>query len=175
MTVELFFRGWTSESKGNMTSYLDNWQTEKNERDIVKEYFENNNIQNYTVEDVYYDGYDCNETLFISDESVTFEEQLALVQDIAEKPGIIPELFSYDYGYTSIADTYEINLFDYVEGDANIDSTLNIADSVAIMQSIANPDKYELSPQDRFNADIDGNGLTTGDALEIQKQLSNLK
>jgi hypothetical protein len=44
------------------------------------------------------------------------------------------------------------------------------------MQSIANPDKYQLTPLGKFNADVDGtgNGITNYDALAIQSQLLNL-
>lgn len=59
-------------------------------------------------------------------------------------------------------------------GDANCDQSVNMADAVLIMQSIANPDKYELSEQGRINADTDGNGVTNADALNIQKQLLGL-
>lgn len=61
----------------------------------------------------------------------------------------------------------------YSDGDANEDGEMDIADSVLIMQSIANPDKYTLSPQGRFNADIadTGGGITNSDALAIQQRL----
>ena len=48
---------------------------------------------------------------------------------------------------------------------------MTVADAVAILQSIANKDKYALTPQGSFNADIAGNydGVTANDALAIQK------
>ena len=55
-------------------------------------------------------------------------------------------------------------------GDANLDGNVTIADAVAILQSIANRDKYELKPQGKINADVDGQqGVTANDALTIQK------
>ena len=56
-------------------------------------------------------------------------------------------------------------------GDANCDEEVNMADAVAIMQSLANPDKYSLSEQGKANADVTGNsdGVTNKDALAIQK------
>jgi len=177
-TEDWLVGGKTPGSEGVLTIYYDIPWTKPDELELVKEYFVSHNIQNYTVEDIYCIGE--NEivyTVFHPDESVTFEDQLALTQDIAKEFGIAPGMRS-GYGlssYTSEAERFEINLLEYVEGDANLDSSLNLADSVAIMQSIANPDQYELTPQGKFNADIDGNGLTTGDALEIQKQLLNVK
>lgn len=55
-------------------------------------------------------------------------------------------------------------------GNANNDDDVNIADSVLVMQSIANPDNYELTTKGKFNADVynTGDGVTNSDALEIQ-------
>ena len=58
-----------------------------------------------------------------------------------------------------------------LKGDANNDGQVDMADVVFIMQSLANPDKYELSAEGRANADIDGDGVTVGDAQSIQKHL----
>ncbi len=55
-------------------------------------------------------------------------------------------------------------------GDANLDGKVTVADAVAILQSIGNRDKYELKPQGKINADVDGvEGVTANDALTIQK------
>ena len=55
-------------------------------------------------------------------------------------------------------------------GDANLDKKVTVADAVAILQSIANRDKYALKPQGSVNADVDGvSGVTANDALVIQK------
>ena len=64
-------------------------------------------------------------------------------------------------------------------GDANCDGEVDMADAVIIMQSIANPDKYgingtaehHLTEQGKVNGDMDGNGLTVGDAQLIQMKL----
>ncbi len=55
-------------------------------------------------------------------------------------------------------------------GDANMDGKVTIADSTAILQSIGNPDKYELSEMGYINADCyeQGNGVTANDAIAIQ-------
>ena len=58
-----------------------------------------------------------------------------------------------------------------LKGDANVDGKVTIADAVAILQSIANKDKYELKPQGKVNGDVDGEpGITAADALKIQKK-----
>ena len=56
-------------------------------------------------------------------------------------------------------------------GDANTDKKVTVADAVAILQSIANKDKYNLSAEGAANADCfdPGDGVTAKDALAIQK------
>ncbi len=59
---------------------------------------------------------------------------------------------------------------DVLWGDANCDGTVTLADSTAILQSIANPDKYALSAQGAKNGDVidNGSGITTADAVAIK-------
>ena len=64
-------------------------------------------------------------------------------------------------------------------GDVNCDDEVSMADAVLIMQAIANPDKYgvkgsektHITEQGQANADCcnTGDGMTTKDALSIQK------
>nr|AEV58670.1 scaffoldin C [Ruminococcus flavefaciens] len=58
-----------------------------------------------------------------------------------------------------------------LRGDANLDNKVSVADAVAILQSIANKDKYALKPQGAVNGDVEGNndGIAGADALRIQK------
>lgn len=58
-----------------------------------------------------------------------------------------------------------------IGGDANNDSAVSIADAAAILQYIANPDKYGLSEKGMLAADVvgNGNGITVDDAIAIQK------
>lgn len=62
-------------------------------------------------------------------------------------------------------------------GDSNCDGTVNLADSVFILQSLANPKVYILTDQGRINADVTGNddGVTGKDSLFIQKVLLGLE
>ena len=56
-------------------------------------------------------------------------------------------------------------------GDANLDGKVTIADGTAILQSIANQDKYALNDEAKLNADCcnPGDGVTAADALTIKK------
>ncbi|MBQ6213204.1 MAG: dockerin type I repeat-containing protein, partial [Ruminococcus sp.] len=69
-------------------------------------------------------------------------------------------------------------------GDANSDGNVDMSDVVLIMQALSNPNKYDVDGSDdnhitakgRTNADVwnTGDGLTTEDALHIQKYLLGL-
>ncbi len=67
-------------------------------------------------------------------------------------------------------------------GDANSDGTVDIADAVMIMQSLANPNKYGLNGTDarcikkrgKSLADMNGDGITVLDAQLIQNRLLGL-
>ena len=58
-----------------------------------------------------------------------------------------------------------------VYGDANLDGKVTVADAVAILQYIANKDKYGLTKDALDNADVfdRGDGITAKDAFAIQK------
>ncbi|SHM60888.1 hypothetical protein [Ruminococcus flavefaciens] len=66
-----------------------------------------------------------------------------------------------------------------LKGDANCDGQVDMSDIVLVMQALANPNKYgengtaenHLTAQGKKNADIDGDGLTVGDAQSIQQLL----
>ena len=68
------------------------------------------------------------------------------------------------------------------KGDTNCDGQIDMADAVLVMQSLANPNKYglegtaevHLTEQGKFNGDLDGDGITVGDAQAIQKILLGL-
>lgn len=71
-------------------------------------------------------------------------------------------------------------LINGLSGDANADGEIDMSDAVMIMQSLANPNKYGIkaangiTAQGLQNADTNGDGLTTNDALAIQKKLLGL-
>ncbi|MBR4626853.1 MAG: glycoside hydrolase family 9 protein [Ruminococcus sp.] len=73
-------------------------------------------------------------------------------------------------GYKTITFTVKDNSSPSLLGDANCDEQVNMADAVFIMQTIGNPDKYQLTDKGEKNADVDGSGdITNMDALMIQK------
>ena len=60
--------------------------------------------------------------------------------------------------------------YSVIIGDANGDGKVSLADSVAILQFIANSTKYPLTDSQKYAADVDGvPGITGSDALMIQK------
>ena len=68
-----------------------------------------------------------------------------------------------------------------VYGDSNCDGTVELADAILLMQSMANPNKYgtkgsdekHLTDQGVLNGDVDSSvvGITANDALMIQEFL----
>ena len=76
----------------------------------------------------------------------------------------------------------KINKYGGKGGDANGDSSMDMADVVLIMQSLANPNKYGLNGSDPHHitkrgsalSDMDNNGITPNDALKIQRILLGL-
>ena len=55
-------------------------------------------------------------------------------------------------------------------GDANADNHVDMGDTVYIMQSLANPNKYSLTEQGMYNGDVynPGSGITNYDAQSLQ-------
>ncbi len=72
---------------------------------------------------------------------------------------------------------------DNLKGDTNCDNQVDLSDAVMIMQALANPNKYGLdgtaenhmTEQGKLNGDMDGDGLTVGDAQAIQRKLLGLE
>ena len=62
-------------------------------------------------------------------------------------------------------------------GDTNCDGTVELADAILIMQTLASPNKYAVTDQGRLNGDVDKStvGLTSNDALFIQEYLLHLR
>ncbi|MBR5681963.1 MAG: hypothetical protein IKW96_01605 [Ruminococcus sp.] len=68
----------------------------------------------------------------------------------------------------------EIDMFNALAGDSNCDDAFDLSDAVLIMQALANPNKYSMTAQGRFNADFNDDGITVGDAQAIQNMLLSL-
>ena len=58
-----------------------------------------------------------------------------------------------------------------VYGDATLDGKVTLADALAILQFVANEDKYPLSAQAQKNADCynPGDGITANDSVAVQQ------
>lgn len=105
----------------------------------------------------------------------TVKDNILTVKDISKEV-----TYKYDCGYDTYATftliptnesvtppTQEIKVT--LKGDANCDGKVTIADATAILQSLGNPDKYNLSAQGEKNADVTGNdGVMPSDAVMIQ-------
>ncbi|SEL26550.1 hypothetical protein SAMN02910353_02238 [Ruminococcus sp. YRD2003] len=77
-----------------------------------------------------------------------------------------------EYTSTSTEDTWIAGgIMDIHYGDANADGKLSLADSVAILQFIANKDKYSMPRSAQKSADCynPGDGVTPMDALTIKR------
>lgn len=103
-----------------------------------------------------------------NNETIGVEEQIDIANKIYAKYGISPNFTILESPSQRIE---SIDMANSVKGDANLDGRTTVADSVAILQSIGNRDKYQLSAQGIFNADIVGDydGITAADALAIQR------
>ena len=57
-------------------------------------------------------------------------------------------------------------------GDANCDSSTSLADALLVLQNTANSQKYPITAEGEFNADVfaTGDGLTAMDAFVIQQR-----
>ena len=100
-------------------------------------------------------------------------EQIEAAQKVYEALGLAPNYLCPTANSSTGGGS--IDVFNAVKGDANCDGKVTLADSVAILQSIANKDKYALSEQGRFNGDISGayDGITAADARVIQEWDAN--
>lgn len=144
----------------------------------IKNYVEENNIPADIVyykegdTDIYGAAIDEDTMWIIPKEEMSVEEQLVLAKEIYEATGAYPY---HSANHSDLKDEnhqpVNIDVLASLEGDANCDTKVTVADSVAILQHLGNPDRYPMTPQGIFNADADGDGITAKDALTIQNQV----
>ena len=106
-------------------------------------------------------------------DNASVTDYLDIALDIYNDLGYMP--YGESPEFVDTESSVNIDVENYVDGDANCDGEYTIADSTAILQALGNPDKYGLSLQGEFNADICnvGDGVTPSDALEVQKAMAS--
>ena len=102
-------------------------------------------------------------------DDISLDEKLEISRKIYEATHLEPNLL-WRQSSATVGGGDGIDVCNGLKGDANCDGKVTIADPVAILQSIANNDKYALSAQGKFNGDVTGeyDGLTAADAYELQ-------
>lgn len=58
-------------------------------------------------------------------------------------------------------------------GDANMDGMVDLADETAITQSLGNPQKYKLSKEGNYAADVNFDGVVSNTDLELIRNYNN--
>ncbi|SHM60178.1 dockerin type I repeat-containing protein [Ruminococcus flavefaciens] len=146
--------------------------------DKLNKYIEDNGLDAKCLTSAEYPSYYPPLVIEYVTENVTTEQKKQLIE-FAEQNGI-RELFTMVHIING-EKVYWVYDAINVKGDANCDGQADMADVVLIMQALANPNKYgengtaelHLTAQGKANADMDGDGLTVGDAQAIQKLILN--
>ena len=144
---------------------------EENETyDEFEKYISENNMNCHLYYNNYFKSID-----FLSYDNLSAEDYYKIAEKIYRDINTKPYISWSKSGNQS--DEITFDLHNYISGDANDDDQLALSDAVAILQSIGNPDDYELTPQGEYNADITGDkdGITNLDALTVQRKLLKLE
>lgn len=133
----------------------------ENDRETLKNYLTDNNIP-YKVSG--------NEITLQFDKESNVYDKLNVYADIKENTGFVCDWISPDLA-VFVSDVEYALPEKTLNGDANEDGIVDIADAAAIIQHIGNRGKYGLSIQGEANADCynTGDGVTGMDAIAIQK------
>ncbi len=145
--------------------YIDQYYDLKTEEDKEKlvGYLSENNIP--------YEADGNTVSVINPDKEATIYDDMQMYIDIKENTGFV-------LGWGLLESVVEIESAEStfpektLDGDANEDGAVNMADVAAIIQHIGNKDKYGLTMQGIVNADSDGDGLTGADAIEIQMKVA---
>ena len=138
--------------------------------DALSEYIKTE-LDGYSVREIEDDKEKTTYVELVPPEKTTLLEQVEVATKIANDLKIYPHYESPETAAENVEFGSSIDLYNAVKGDANCDGKATVADSVAILQSIANNDKYALSAQGKFNGDITGDydGITAADARSLQE------
>lgn len=144
------------------------YQLSNDEYEMLNEYVTENNIGDLILGELSMNDGCSPYDLDIGDLETT-EEILDVAIEIYETLGLYPCYVSPTATSNTIQ-TDSIDVYNAVDGDANCDGELTIADATLILQYLGNADKYSLSAQGEFNADVTGDydGISAADALAIQ-------
>ncbi|MDE6775948.1 MAG: dockerin type I repeat-containing protein [Ruminococcus sp.] len=146
--------------------YMLSYYLSDDEYEMLNEYVTENNIGDLILDERFTNGYSS----FYLDtgDLETTEEIFDAAIEIYETVGFYPNYTSPET--PDIAQTDSIDVYNAVDGDANCDGELSIADATLILQYLGNSDKYSLSTQGAFNADVIGDydGVSAADAVAIQ-------
>ena len=150
----------------------------RNEEDIVSDYltekgigFKKKELNKVLINEK--PDYYSTAIQFVPDEEMSQLEKVALFNDIYIDCKLDERdnkaYTGWEYLPITGGHSVELNVYDYADGDANCDNKVTVADAVAVLQYIVNREKYPMTAQGRFNADMDGeDGLTGDDVRAIQ-------
>ncbi|MDE5765214.1 MAG: dockerin type I repeat-containing protein [Ruminococcus sp.] len=153
--------------------YMLSYYLSDDEYEMLNEYVTENNIGDLISDERSTNSYSS--FYLDTDDLETTEEIFDVAVGIYETLGLYPDYTSPEVA-PNIVQECLIDVFDAVDGDANCDGKLSIADATLILQYIGNSDKYSLSPQGAFNADVTGDydGISAADAVAIQMFETNI-
>ena len=148
-------------------------------QELVENYIAENNLD-------WYIGYENCDKAFFNVElerNVSAEERYEIAVQIENDLGLLPIVPVHETVASS--EDITIEMHDKIDGDANNDGKLTLADAIVTLQSVGNPEKYGINGWDEthityqgsFNADITGDydGITSADALAIQRKVLGLE
>ena len=138
--------------------------------DSFENFITENNLDYHTFYEVFYEN-----IIITANTEASAEEYYKVAEKIYNEMNEEPYINWSTPGPQAFLTVYDLH--NNILGDANDDDQLALSDAVAILQSIGNPDDYELTPQGEYNADIagDSDGITNLDALTVQRKLLKLE
>lgn len=148
-------------SETGLISFYEYQLNNENDTKALENYLTDNNIP-YTV---------SGNTIELQfDIETTIYEEMKVYSDIKENTGFVCDWVMPALAI-QITDVENALPEKTLDGDANEDGKVDIADASAIIQHIGNPAKYGLTIQGMANADCynTGDGVTGMDAIAIQK------
>jgi hypothetical protein len=159
--------GWREGNDGKKRQHFTSYSRFNDKKDEIQAVINENSLPCH-IEEINDEHLDV-----IMDTEMTYLEEIAVASIITNATGVqCPYTMNLSNGEQ--VGGSEIDLYHSVLGDSNYDEQMDMADVVFIMQSLANPNKYQLSAQGSYNADMNDDGITVGDAQAIQKKLLGL-